>query len=100
MIFISDIGTKVNEEILQEWAEKLPGCRIFLENFFLTYRGYPPEVNYLNYIRDLKLYSPTNRHIRENFIYLIQAFYEVTELSEAQPKARFGVAPMDSCIGY
>lgn len=87
---IPDIETRINEEILQEWTEMLPGCKRFLENFFYACSAYPPEVNYLNYVRDLKLYAPTNRHIRENFICLVAAFHEITEVSEAQLMPRLG----------
>lgn len=85
---IPDIETRINEDILQEWTEMLPGCKRFLENFFYTCSAYPPEVNYLNYIRDLKQYAPTNRHIRENFIYLVGAFYEITGTTELEMRRR------------
>jgi len=64
--------------MLKIWTKQLPGCRIFLENFFGTCSGLPVEANYLNYLMDLKLYSRTNRHIKENPTHLFQAFYEIT----------------------
>lgn len=62
----------------------LPGCRRFLENFFGTCRPYPPEVNFLNFLRDVRLYSPSNKEMRENGVYLVQAFYEITGTSELE----------------
>ncbi len=60
------------------YSQRLPGCRMFLENFFSTCQAFPPEVNYLNYVRDLGMYSATNRHIRPNLSTLMGAFYEIT----------------------
>lgn len=68
----------MDEPALARWTQRLPGCSSFLDNFFRTCGDYPPDVNYLNYARDLRLYSPSNRHIRENLPSLMQGFYEIT----------------------
>ena len=62
---------------MEKWAKELPGCKTFLKNFFLTCGPYPVEINYLNYLRDIFLYAPTNRAIKENATVLMQAFYEI-----------------------
>ena len=48
----------------------------------MTCQRYSVEVNYLNYLRDLSLYSPTNKHIRANHAALVHAFYEITGTKE------------------
>lgn len=88
VIPIPNLETRINDEILQEWTEMLPGCRRFLENFFSTCKTYPPEVNFLNYVRDLRLYSPSNKQMRENGVYLVQAFYEITGVTETEIRKR------------
>ena len=69
--------------MLAAYQERLPGCRTFLANFFLTSADYPPEINYLNYVRDIRPYSPSNRHIRENPLSLVKGFYEITGITPA-----------------
>ena len=91
MAAISDLGTKINGEKLQEWADKLPGCRIFLENFFGTCQPYPVEVNYLNYVQDLVLYGLTKKYIRENFNPLLKAFSEITGAEQGQLEEKLEV---------
>ncbi len=71
-------GTTIHQEALQKWVEAPPGCRTFLENFFTTCSPFPVAANYLNYLRDLELYAPTNRHIRTNLPQLVEAFHDVT----------------------
>ena len=59
-----------------------------MANFFSTCEDYAPEINYLNYVRDLRLYSSTNRHIRENLSTLVQGFYEITATTPEELAAR------------
>lgn len=61
---------------------------MFLQNFFGTCSGYPVEANYLNYVRDLKLYSPTNRHIREHHDEMVTAFFEITGMERMDLEAK------------
>ena len=95
MAAISDLGTKINGEKLREWADKLPGCRIFLENFFGTCQPYPVEVNYLNYLQDLVLYGLTKKYIRENFNPLLKAFSEITGAEQGQLEKKLEVMLKD-----
>lgn len=65
-----------------------------MANFFLTCGDYPPEINYLNYVRDLRLYSATNRNIRENLLTLVKGFYEITGTTPATIEDRLrGLLP-------
>ena len=64
--------------MLKKWANQLPGCKTFLENFFGTCHGYWVEANYLNYLVDLSIYAQTNGSIKENRAELVQAFHEIT----------------------
>ena len=73
-------GTRVNREKLKQYCDELPGCSIFLENFFTTCGDYSPGVNFLNYIQDLDIYSRTNMHIRDNFRKLENAFFDIIEV--------------------
>lgn len=63
---------------------------MFLDNFFRTCGEYPPDVNYLTYARDLRLYSPTNRAFRENLPALMEGFYEITGTTPEGLAARLG----------
>lgn len=38
----------------------------------------------MNYVRDLRVYSPTNRHIRANLQQMVQAFFEITGTAQAE----------------
>jgi len=50
------LPTDVNEQRLEEWKSRLPRrLHIFLENFVGTCKGYDPEVNYVNYLMDIRL---------------------------------------------
>ncbi len=69
--------TQIDREKLEYWATKLPDCKRFLYNFFVTCQPFSPEANYLNYLNDLTVYSPTHRHIRENLAELTQALYDI-----------------------
>lgn len=80
--------TSIDEAVLERWATKLPGCRRFLENFFLSCGAYSPKVNYSNYVRDLNIYAATNRHIRDNLSSLITAFHDVTRDRSEEVSAR------------
>jgi len=73
----SEIRSTVNRGILKNYCNELPGCSTFLENFFLTCEPYSPLVNFLNYLSDLKLYSTTNKHIKENGERLVDAFFDI-----------------------
>lgn len=91
MILIADLGTKINDEKLKEWVDKLPGCRLFLENFFNTCQPYPVEINYLNYLQDLTLYGLTNRYIRDNFNPLLKAFSDITGADQGKLEEKLEV---------
>jgi len=73
----SEIKTTVNREMLKKYCDELPTCRTFLENFFLTCESYSPVENFMNYLRDLKLYSKTNIYIKENGERLVDAFFDI-----------------------
>jgi len=73
------VPTDIDRGKLEEWKARLPKrLHIFLENFFGTCGGLDPEINYLNYLRDLDLYGldipPYRIHRNE----LIEAFYDIT----------------------
>lgn len=71
--------TKVDEQKLGEWKARLPKrLHIFLENFFGTCGGLDPEINYLNYLRDLDLYGLDIRTYRIHRNELIEAFCDIT----------------------
>ncbi len=70
--------TRVNKAKLKEWKEQLPQrLHTFLENFFRTCEAYDPEVNYLNYLRDVESYARTTRAYREHRAQLQEAFHEI-----------------------
>jgi len=69
---------RVNQETLERYCVELPGARTFLENFFLTAEGSPIDETLQNYVMDVKLYSPTNRTIRENKYKMLQAFADIS----------------------
>jgi len=69
---------QVNQETLEWYCVELPGARTFLENFFMTAEGSPIDETLQNYVMDVKLYSPTNRTIRENRHKMLQAFADIT----------------------
>ncbi len=71
-------GMRVNRRELERYCSELPGARTFLENFFLSADGSPLEEAFLNYVMDVRLYSPTNRTIRQNKQKMIQAFSDIT----------------------
>ena len=73
----SGIKTTVNRELLKKYCNELPECKNFLENFFLTCEPYDPVVNFINYLRDLKIYSSTNKYIKENGEKLVEAFFDI-----------------------
>jgi hypothetical protein len=71
--------TNVDEAKLNEWKDRLPRrLHTFLDNFYGTCRGYPPEVNLANYLMDLRLYGATTREYREHRDELVAAFYDIT----------------------
>ncbi len=57
---------------------ELRGGIRFVENFFNTLRDESLEAAYLNYLRDLELYAPTNRTIRECSTYFCYIFSQIT----------------------
>jgi hypothetical protein len=71
-------GLRVNRDALERYCKELPGARTFLENFFLSAQGHPMDQAILNYMMDLRLYSPTNRTIRQNQHKMLQAFSGIT----------------------
>ncbi|MEE8585050.1 MAG: hypothetical protein V3T83_09390 [Acidobacteriota bacterium] len=59
--------THVDQSRLEAWKGRLPErLHIFLENFFGTCEPYDPEVNYLNYWNDVRLYGATTLAYREH----------------------------------
>lgn len=58
--------------------ESLRGASRFVENYFGIFGDQGVEVAYLNYLRDIELYSRTNRSIRNNTTYLCSLFSAVT----------------------
>jgi len=69
---------RVNRDALERYCVELPGARTFLENFFMTAEGSHIDETLQNYVMDIKLYSPTNRTIRENQYKMLQAFADIT----------------------
>lgn len=71
--------TEIDEAKLNEWKDRLPKrLHVFLENFFGTCTRLDPDINYLNYLRDLDLYGqdiPAYRVYKDE---LIHAFYDIT----------------------
>ncbi|MFH1063521.1 MAG: hypothetical protein V1729_00405 [Candidatus Woesearchaeota archaeon] len=47
------LQTIIDEDKIEEWCLRLPDCRQFLENFFLTCSQYDIKTNYLNYASDI-----------------------------------------------
>jgi hypothetical protein len=71
--------TNVDDAKLLEWKERLPRRpHTFLDNFYGTCRGCPPEVNFANYLMDLRLYGATTREYRENRGEMVAGSYEIT----------------------
>lgn len=74
---------KTLEHILHdiESDENLKGAKNFVTNFFLSVAPHPLEVSYANYLMDLLLYSPTNKAIQDNWLYLCHSFSKITQTS-------------------
>ena len=66
-----------NEKKVEEWASNIPECEDFLFGFFMTCEENRISA-FENYMRDIELYSPTNREIRDNSERLFQAFYDIS----------------------
>lgn len=64
-----------------ESDESLKGAKNFVTNFFLSVAPHPFEVSYANYLMDLLLYSPTNKAIRDNWLFLAYSFSKITQTS-------------------
>lgn len=64
-----------------ESDENLKGAKNFVTNFFLSVAPHPLEVSYANYLMDLLLYSPTNKAIHDNWLYLCYGFSKITQTS-------------------
>ncbi len=71
------LTTGVRREVLDRYCKELPGCNRFLGNFFGTCEPFEYGDNLANYLNDLRSYSPTNRHIKDNLPKLVQAFTDI-----------------------
>jgi hypothetical protein len=67
---------------LENYCSELPGARVFLENFFLSSEGMNVSDTFMNYQMDLRLYSPTNRTIRENKPKMYEAFSAISGVAK------------------
>ena len=100
---IVNIDKKILEEKLNEIKSdpSLRRARIFVENFFNTLHEESLESAYLNYLRDISRYTPTNKAIRNNSTYLCYIFSKIThssieELSKIESKYRhISISPLD-----
>ncbi|MEW6234949.1 MAG: hypothetical protein AB1656_06145 [Candidatus Omnitrophota bacterium] len=72
----------MNQCALEKYCGELPGARIFLENFFLTSEGMDVPDVFMNYQMDLRLYSPTNKTIRENKPKMYEAFSAISGIAK------------------
>ena len=86
--------TNVEMEKVEYWKTQVPlRLHRFLDNFFGTCpRDLEPELNYLNYLRDIELYGATMPAYRECAEDLVEAFYDITswrprEVVVEQPSA-------------
>ena len=80
---IVDVDKAKLEEIIKEIIEipEIKRAKIFVENFFNSLGGQTLEQAYLNYLRDLEMYSFTNKAIRDNTTYLCYVFSKITHAS-------------------
>ena len=67
---------------MEKYCSELPGAKIFLENFFLSSDGMNVSDVFANYQMDLRLYSPTNRTIRENKPKMYEAFSAISGVAK------------------
>lgn len=95
MIKTDEFKTRIDRDVLKRYCEEFPECSTFLENFFLTCEPYEPIINFENYLTDLELYSPTRRKIRENNQNLIDAFFDIVQIPEAEAITRADNIPDD-----
>ena len=72
---------------MEAYCKELPGARTFMENFFLSSEDMDIPHLFQNYLMDLRLYSPTNRTIRENPRKMYEAFAAVSGLGESATDA-------------
>ena len=70
----------INMDKLDEWCAKIPSCRNFFENFFLTIEGTPCWQATENFKYDLRSYSRTNKGMRENLGLMGDVFYGAEDL--------------------
>ncbi len=94
------MATSVDAEKVEYWKTQVPlRLHRFLENFFGTCpRDLEPELNYLNYVRDIELYGATSRAYRECARDLVEAFYDITSWrpNGAADEARAGLGERGS----
>jgi len=73
------VPTEISQDKLIEHRNRLPKrLHTFLDNFFGTCQPYDPEVNYANYLNDIRLYGMTVPVYRQYAADLVVAFYEIT----------------------
>ncbi|MBI5397882.1 hypothetical protein HZB03_00320 [Candidatus Woesearchaeota archaeon] len=76
---MAKLETIINEEKLEQWCERLPQCRSFLENFFMTCGPYPRAVNYFNYRLDIVGYIEVHPSWAQYADNLIEAFDDISK---------------------
>ena len=70
---------KYNESKLEKWVSNIPECEDFLFGFFMTCEDDGASA-LENYLKDVEIYSKTDRAIRANSDQLFQAFYDISEM--------------------
>lgn len=70
---------RFDEGKLEKWANEIPECEEFLHNFFLSAQS-DKVVSFLNYVLDIKMYSATQKRMKENAHRLLEAFEEIAQM--------------------
>ncbi|MBI4739691.1 hypothetical protein HY772_09225, partial [Candidatus Woesearchaeota archaeon] len=73
------LETIIDEEKLEAWCKRLPQCRTFLENFFMTCGPYAREENYINYRFDIEEYIEVHPSWARYADNLIEAFNDISK---------------------
>ena len=80
MPMTNETQTTINATTLEQYCQRVPDCRRFLENFFGTCESYDVETNRANYRADLEQYRD-RPYIRKHYNTLLRAFDEIASIA-------------------
>ena len=69
--------TVVSDEKLDEWCDRLPECKDFLQEFFYTCSSHPFKENLFNYVHDIRIQQKIDPDWKFYEKELMHAFREI-----------------------